>query len=332
MTDRDALYRAVCRDPHDDTPRLVYADWLDEQPTARVKCRGRCGGYLHPGKYPDDLNLRNPIWLDCPDCDATGTVEDTHDRDLAEFIRLGVEWGSWCRPGGMFELPPDAPGKKRAGEVGRRLEALESRHRDRWATCACPHPDCVRGTVTSERGEGFTCPTCGGTGDLLRRMLGSRDQSFIVESRNPTFARGFVGAVECTLAEVGREEEQNCWRCFGSGMAFASRSQCTLCRSTGTVRTFVPSPWAAAVVTHTPVTRLVVPDGEPYTGLVEGGRQRFWWPNRLPDNDSRRGRCCPPPWLRVEGEFDSAAAARDALALALGRVVREAAAAKERVS
>ncbi|HEV3438776.1 MAG TPA: TIGR02996 domain-containing protein, partial [Gemmata sp.] len=30
MTDRDALYRAIVAKPEDDTPRLVYADWLEE--------------------------------------------------------------------------------------------------------------------------------------------------------------------------------------------------------------------------------------------------------------------------------------------------------------
>ena len=31
MTDETALLRAVCSHPDDDTPRLVYADWLEEQ-------------------------------------------------------------------------------------------------------------------------------------------------------------------------------------------------------------------------------------------------------------------------------------------------------------
>lgn len=29
MTDRDALLRAICENPDDDAPRLVFADWLD---------------------------------------------------------------------------------------------------------------------------------------------------------------------------------------------------------------------------------------------------------------------------------------------------------------
>lgn len=30
MTERDALHAAICANPDDDTPRLVFADWLDE--------------------------------------------------------------------------------------------------------------------------------------------------------------------------------------------------------------------------------------------------------------------------------------------------------------
>jgi uncharacterized protein (TIGR02996 family) len=31
MTDEDALLKAICAEPDEDTPRLVFADWLDEQ-------------------------------------------------------------------------------------------------------------------------------------------------------------------------------------------------------------------------------------------------------------------------------------------------------------
>jgi uncharacterized protein (TIGR02996 family) len=35
MTDRDAFLRAICEAPDDDTPRLVFADWLDEHGEAK---------------------------------------------------------------------------------------------------------------------------------------------------------------------------------------------------------------------------------------------------------------------------------------------------------
>ncbi|MDY3555632.1 TIGR02996 domain-containing protein [Gemmata sp. JC717] len=45
LPDEAALLRAVCDDPDDDTPRLVYADWLDENPGA-------------PGGTPDGRRAR----------------------------------------------------------------------------------------------------------------------------------------------------------------------------------------------------------------------------------------------------------------------------------
>ena len=45
MTDHDALYRSICAHPADDTPRLVYADWLEEHDRPeeaefiRLECR-----------------------------------------------------------------------------------------------------------------------------------------------------------------------------------------------------------------------------------------------------------------------------------------------------
>jgi len=53
MTDRDALYRAILAHPADDTPRLVYADWLEENGRGeeaefmRLDCRLEAGA-------PDD--------------------------------------------------------------------------------------------------------------------------------------------------------------------------------------------------------------------------------------------------------------------------------------
>src|SRR5918994_3068406 len=35
MTDRDAFLQAICVAPDDDTPRLVFADWLDEHGDAK---------------------------------------------------------------------------------------------------------------------------------------------------------------------------------------------------------------------------------------------------------------------------------------------------------
>ena len=56
MSDRDALYRSILAHPNDDTPRLVYADWLQENGRTeeaefiRVECRLEAS-------EPDDADL-----------------------------------------------------------------------------------------------------------------------------------------------------------------------------------------------------------------------------------------------------------------------------------
>ncbi|QJW93152.1 TIGR02996 domain-containing protein [Frigoriglobus tundricola] len=55
MTERDALLRAICANPDDDTPRLVYADWLDEHGDRRDRARAgliRASISIHRGIVP----------------------------------------------------------------------------------------------------------------------------------------------------------------------------------------------------------------------------------------------------------------------------------------
>ncbi len=49
MTDGDALLRAICENPDDDTPRLIYADWLDEhgKPDYAEFIRVQCKAEVH---------------------------------------------------------------------------------------------------------------------------------------------------------------------------------------------------------------------------------------------------------------------------------------------
>src|SRR5437764_7748083 len=69
MTDRDALLAAIAANPDDDTPRLVFADWLEEngEPHWAGFIRAECGlhrlldgwapgaaAYRHLDGRPDD--------------------------------------------------------------------------------------------------------------------------------------------------------------------------------------------------------------------------------------------------------------------------------------
>lgn len=80
-----SLHRAVLAAPDDDTPRLVYADWLEES-AGWAKCWQCCGlGWVLvsiPG-VPQPHQI-------CPACSGTGRVSDGR-RERAEFIRVQCE-------------------------------------------------------------------------------------------------------------------------------------------------------------------------------------------------------------------------------------------------
>lgn len=82
-----SLLAAILSNPDDDTPRLVYADWLEGQDTVSVKC-GECRGQ---GWYVTDCSEEPYQAEACPECNGTGYTTDTSRRDRAEFIRVQCE-------------------------------------------------------------------------------------------------------------------------------------------------------------------------------------------------------------------------------------------------
>src|SRR4051812_7263537 len=85
------LMQAVQADPEDDAPRLVYADWLEEQGDAesldraeliRVQCR-------LPGMAPDE-----PGWLDLHfrERELLAEYDTDWERELPEVARCGIHF------------------------------------------------------------------------------------------------------------------------------------------------------------------------------------------------------------------------------------------------
>src|SRR6266545_2798134 len=59
-SDGDALFRTICEQPWEDTPRLVYADWLEENgdPLRAEFIRVQVQLAAHPGKFRLELKAR----------------------------------------------------------------------------------------------------------------------------------------------------------------------------------------------------------------------------------------------------------------------------------
>lgn len=93
MTDEQCLLAAIIAKPESDTPRLVYADWLEDN-SGTVIC-DYCGG---SGKDRQPALIKVPRGTfvykgplgRCPKCDGNKSVPNGRS-ERAEFIRLGVD-------------------------------------------------------------------------------------------------------------------------------------------------------------------------------------------------------------------------------------------------
>lgn len=84
MTDGDRLLAAILAAPDEDTPRLMYADWLEENGAA-VECRW-CPPEEDSGEEPHPADIR------CPRCGGSGFAAHP-SRHMARFIRVSIERG-----------------------------------------------------------------------------------------------------------------------------------------------------------------------------------------------------------------------------------------------
>jgi uncharacterized protein (TIGR02996 family) len=87
MTDGEALFRALCEQPREDTPRLAYADWLQEngQPERAELIRLQCEAWALCPAFPTPAAARTR---------ASELLRAHRDRWDAELPALPrVEWG-----------------------------------------------------------------------------------------------------------------------------------------------------------------------------------------------------------------------------------------------
>ena len=108
MNEREALLRAICEHPDEDTPRLVFADWLQENgddsdqcgPSSFV-CRLHCRSCLTTflgGNFDRFLLPSRGIHL-CRNCAGAGELFDAHGQMWGNEIvaNEGFHWGDFVR-------------------------------------------------------------------------------------------------------------------------------------------------------------------------------------------------------------------------------------------
>ena len=329
MTDLDAILRAVLADPHDDTPRLVYADVLDD--LAGVVACPACGGigWTTREKAGGSYAAESP-WLipdfatvGCPRCggarDRRGSGSVSNGlAERAEFVRVHVELARMVPPMGLDRSAPVGLFGERERRFhkwgkgsawGRRRESLEKRAADLWLSL---------GPGAFHDGTGFSARICVPFG----------------EHRQPygLVRRGFVDVLRCDLRTfVGGE----CRGCGGRGgedrypaddptnrlMHGSHWYGCHDCGGTGRVGIDL-----AAVFAAHPIAR-VATDREPTAASHQSGAWHWTWVGN--DADSRVG--LPRKLMAalsasgIARVFDSRDAAMDALSLACVNLGRAAA-------
>lgn len=133
MSEEDAFWKAIGDSPADALPRLVYADFLEEN-AGTVKC-GACASGYYPGKQYEWAGP-DSVWVLCPTCSGSGYVSDGR-ADLAAALRATIgrvpvqvmsdpfgplpEWRWFRRDTGMVhgmgDLPPDLFDALSGGEL-----------------------------------------------------------------------------------------------------------------------------------------------------------------------------------------------------------------------
>lgn len=228
-----ALYRAILADPDDDTPRLVYADWLQEEGDddraefIRVQCRiadinagiqsaEDCGqpgcaecDERHPAARVLDLLASNrERWLrvECPKCGASGS------RDMYD-------------------------------DVG-----------DLRATARCQWCD----------GTGDV----GGLAPWAGPAVGTNAYPYLT-----VFRKGFPDEVQCRIADVmvwrqDRCEDGSHYPSPRSG--WRPHQPCKTCEGSGAVTGWKPTPWIARVFAHHPIRRMPLVDRVPFFDAGHG--------------------------------------------------------------
>ncbi len=232
MTEQESFLEKIADNPEDDTNRLVYADYLDEQEPVLVTCPQ--AGY-HQEEYH---------YL-CAKCRGVGTVLDTSNADLAAFIRVQCgppcqcdkcrNWGSASREGCLVEREDD----------------LLTRYRDKWLACPCRGRELMRRVVQTE-------PTPIAFSEFRPHLF---RRGFLDEVTLPITGAG--GAFD--------EASANCNQCGGFGEftrnggivrdGSEGHHRCPTCNRTGQRRRWQPTKLALGIVSAFPtITRLRMSD------------------------------------------------------------------------
>lgn len=146
MKDRNALIRSILESPLDDTPRLIFADWLDEHGEAERAEFIRAGidsTRFNPSSLPPGENLEEQFRLDAVE-------RDLFEKHKCHFFdeRLAVYY-LWQDAGDMGQYPVEAVVTR----------GFISSLRCSWGNFLRHHESLIWSPKQT-----MECPECGGSG------------------------------------------------------------------------------------------------------------------------------------------------------------------------
>ena len=259
--DYAALLRTVLANPDDDAPRLVLADWLDEQP-AMVVC-GRCkgsGGWVSQDYDPEGVPIRNR--LGCPTCSGTGRIPNGGNAERAEFIRLQCRiWQTGKHHCYEVCQLPDFEGCPNR-DLRRRERELLDAHGFDWFR------DAFHVALPAWNGEAMR--------DGWESYSMRNREREVGPLSDCKFRRGFIASVSLSLAAFMGEP---CGRCHGTGIKHGSpprdeemgplhHAVCVHCEGTGRTEGA-----ARALFQSQPIEKVRLTDRESW----EMSHQHHWY-------------------------------------------------------
>jgi len=159
VNEHDALVAAILANPESDMPRLVYADWLQEQPS-HIEC-GNCQGkgwlireatdetrLVITDDYGFEPDTPRPAtfgigyqWFRCEACNGKKHIP-TYYHERAEFIRVQCRFdelaAKHCPSGGICEHNPGCKLCEEREACAGRQDDLFSAHAWNWFTGVAP--------------------------------------------------------------------------------------------------------------------------------------------------------------------------------------------------
>jgi uncharacterized protein (TIGR02996 family) len=343
-TDGRLLYAAIVREPEEDTPRLMYADWLEENgdPERAEFIRLQVELSRMPPK-PRELFVADGAGQRMEGLGVRLTYEgdghysaSTGERGLSaetftpgERVDVYAELaGKVPRRGWMRGLryvkhvegrqlvvfrKDDKSGPWVGAAPTTRADALLALHRARWLRVECPACGGTGRALAEwehDEGGGFTigaCSHCNGGGDAGGLTWKTRDDEVMAGFQSAERYRGTTTFARGFPERVTVPRLADVVEPYRSGYDDASDTY----RRDG----FRPTPWARAAVRHHPVVEFVPADALPC--LERRGNVFLWRDDVVFDHDPRL-----PAAICPKEEFPFRQAAVDALARALGELAR----------